>query len=329
MRSSSLSNPPIPVDSIVINEISSQKPTTTLLHSSKIKRQYQHHSYNYWTLNERLRSKNEKLFKKQQSSCRFAFYSLLLFVFAGVMGIIVYRFTNDCSLVSIDRKQFNVKCLKHILCFTTMCISFIACSGLVFGACRYFRFQPRQLLYNDECELRLIQNYDLLQGTNKSNYCCYQNSLISGDSALSSQLTSNHNEEHLNFTVNSSIQHISSQRKIPPFTYEELPPTCSLPSIPLPPLPISPSINLNSKSSNINPDKSALFSSSTSASSSPKSLFSATIIPNTTTSNNNTRKSTLTSEDACATTPTSYTTCECVTDVWERQQRPSVSLSHR
>ncbi|CAF2541877.1 unnamed protein product [Rotaria sp. Silwood2] len=329
---SSFSSPPVPVDSIVINDLPTQKPTTTLLHSSNIKKQYQHHLYSYWTLNERLRSKNEKLSKIQQSSCRFAFCSLWLVVLASVMGIVVYRFTNDCPLITSDRKQYNLKCLKHILILVAISIGFVACSGVIFGACRYFRSQPQQLLYNDECELRLIQNYDALPIPHTSHSCCCQRSLTNRASLLSSQQISNHNDEHSNATITSSIQNISSQRKIPPFTYEELPPTRKFFPPPLPPLPISPSINLNSKSSNTTNNKSTFFSTSTSSSSSPQSIFSTAIIsnnPNTTTSNNNIRKSTLTFEDARSSTPTSYTTCECGIDVWERQPMPSISMSPR
>ncbi|CAF1031622.1 unnamed protein product [Rotaria sordida] len=323
---SSFKMSPKPVDSIVIDDLLTQKPTTTLLHSSNIKKQYHHHLYNYWTLNERLRSKNEKLTKIQQSSCRFTFYSLWLFVLAGVMGIIVYRFTNDCPLTTNDKKQYSLKCLKHILFLVAICIGILACSGVMCGACRYFRSQPRQLLNNDECELRLISNYDALPISDTSRSCCCQRSLINNASLLPSQQISNHNDEYSNITVNSSIQNISSQRKVPPFTYEELPPTRSFSPPSLPPLPIPPSVNLNSKLSNTTNNKSIFFSSSTSSSSSPQSIFSATVTsnnPNATTSNNNNkRKSTLTFEDACASTPTSYTTCVCGTDVWERQQKP-------
>jgi hypothetical protein len=114
---------------------------------------------------------------------------------------------------------------------------------------------------------------------------------------------------------------------VPPFTYEELPPTQSLYPTPLSPLS---NVNIDNKSSEINHNKSAFFSSSSSASSSPQSILSTTIIcnqPNVTNSNHNKRKSTLIFEDACPSTPTSYTTCVCGTDVWERQQRPSIPLA--
>jgi hypothetical protein len=327
---SSFSSPPVPVDSVVINELSSQKPSiTTLLHSSHIKPQHQHHLYNYWTLNERLRSKNEKLTKRQQSSCRLAFYSLWLFIFAGVTVIIVYRFTDECQLETIDRKQFILKCLRHILFLIAICVSFFACSGVIYGTCRYFRSQPQPFLYNDEYELRLTQNYDVLPISTRPHSCCCQRSLINGASLLSSQKMLKQNDEHSNVTVTSSIQNTSPQRKVPPFTYEELPPTQSLyPS----PLLILPNVNRNEKSSNTNHNKSAFFPSSTSASSSPESIFSTTRISNhsnTTDSNKNKRKSTLTFVDVCPSTPTSYTTCVCGTDVWEKQQNPSIPLSPR
>jgi hypothetical protein len=329
---SSLHLPPVPMDSIVINELSSQKPTTTLLHSSNIKTPHHHHLYNYWTLNERLRSRNEKLSKRQQSSCRLAFYSLSLFVCTGVMTILIYRFTDDCPLTIIDREQIILRCLRHILFLATICISFLACSGVIFGACRYFRSQPKPFLYNDEYELRLTQNYDILPTTSASHSCYCQTPLANGTCVSPSKQIFNHNDEHSNATMSSSIQNISPQRRVPPFTYDELPPTRSMSPPPLPPLPILLNVNVNSKATNTNRHKSAFFSSSTSASSSPQSIFSAMILsnnPNASTSNNNKRKSTLIFEDACPSTPTSYTTCVCATDVWERQQRPSISLSPR
>jgi hypothetical protein len=319
--------PPVPVDTIVINELSSQKPITTLLHSPNIKTPHHHHLYNYWTLNERLRSKNEKITKRQQSSCRLAFYSLWLFIFSGVMVIIIYRFTDECSITTIDRKDFFFKCLRHVLFLVAICISFLACSGVIFGACRYFRSQPQSFLYNDQYELRLTQNYDVLPITTKLHSCCCERSLANGASYLPSQQIPNLNDEYSNVTLTSSIQNLSPQRKVPPFTYEELPPTQSLFSLQLSPLSKLPNVNVNEKSTNTNYNKSAFFSSSTSNSSSPQSIFSNK--PNLTTSNNNKRKSTLTFEDAYPSTPTSYTTCVCGTDVWERQQIPSIPLSPR
>lgn len=325
---SSFPLPPVPVDSIVINDLSSQKPITTLLHSSSIKAEHQHHLFNYWTLHERLRSKNEKLSRRQQSSCRLAFYSVWLVIFAGVMAIIVYRFTDECPVITDDRKQFFLRCTRHFLFLIAICISFLACFGVVYGVFRYFRSQPKPLSYDDQYELHLTQNYDLGPLTTKSHTCCCESSFLNGASLLPSQRMLNHNDEHSNVTVTSSIQNFSPQRKVPPFTYEELPPPQSLFSLPLSPLPILPTVNVNGKSSNVNHNKSAFFSSSTSTSSSPQSIFSNN--PNLITSNNNTkRKSTSNFEDACPSTPASYTTCVCGTDVWERQQRPSIPLSPR
>ncbi|CAF1320560.1 unnamed protein product [Adineta steineri] len=67
---SSLPIPPTPVDTIANDVISLPKSTTLLLHPN---RPYVH---NYWLLNDRLRLKNKKLSRRQQSSCRIAFYSL-------------------------------------------------------------------------------------------------------------------------------------------------------------------------------------------------------------------------------------------------------------
>jgi hypothetical protein len=162
-----------------------------------------------------------------------------------------------------------------------------------------------------------------------SHSCCCRTSLSNGTSLLPSHQVSNNNDEHSNATLTSSIQNISPQRKVPPFTYEELPPTQSLYSVPLYPLS---NVNVDKRSSEINHNKSAFFSSSTSASSSPQSILSTTIISNqhnATNPSHNKRKSTLIFEDACPSTPTSYTTCVCGTDVWERQPRPSIPLPPR
>jgi hypothetical protein len=192
-------------------------------------------------LNERLRSKNERLSRRQQSSCRLAFYCLWLFVFAGVMTIIVYRFTDDCPLATIDRKHIIVRCLRHILFLATVCISFLACSGVIFGACRYFRSQPKPFLYKDEHQLRLTQNYDILPTNTSTSHSCYcQTSLTNGASALPSQQISNHIDDTSNVTISSSLQNMTPQRKVPPFTYDELPPTQSISPPPLPPLPPLP-----------------------------------------------------------------------------------------
>lgn len=329
---SSYPQPLIPMDSIVINDASSsQKPTTTLLQSSNIKSQ--HHLYNYWTLNERLRSKNERLSRRQQSSCRLAFYSLWLFIIASVMAIIVYRFTDECSLNEINREQFIFRCFRHILLLIAICISLFACSGVIFGACRYFRSQPQPFLYSDQYELHLTQNYDVLPiPTTRPHSCCCQSTLMNGAVISPSQHMCNQNDEHSNITLTSSLQNLSPQRKIPPFTYEELPPTQSFHPSALPSMPALLDNNINMKTSNSKPNKNTYFSASTSVSSSPQSILPPSSLsnePNETNSNNNKRKSTLIFEDACPSTPTSYTTCVCVTDVWERQQRPTILLSPR
>ncbi len=57
---SSISIPLTPGESIAINELPSQRPTTLLLRTNRP------YLYNSWTLNNRLRLKNEKLSKLQQ-----------------------------------------------------------------------------------------------------------------------------------------------------------------------------------------------------------------------------------------------------------------------
>ena len=337
MRPSSRA-PPAPVDSVVINDVSSHKsPITTLLHSPESKSPHHHHLYNYWTLNERLRSRNEKLSRRQQSSCRLAFYSMWLFVFAGVMAIIVYRFTDDCPLTVINRKQFLLRCARHFLFLAALTFSFLACSGLIYGACRYFRSQPQPLLYADEHELCPTHNYDALPMFNAPHSCCCQRSLSNGAAMSPCQRMSHQNEEHSSATLTSLILNHSPQRKMPPFTYDEYPPPQCLPMVPVPALPIGPVDNANFKPLPDYRNKKMFFSSSNSAPSSPQSIFSTTIsssIPNAaamtphphhSSNSNNKRKSTLTFEDTSPSTPTSYTTCVCTPDVWERQPRPSIS----
>ena len=315
--------PPPTMASVVINDLSSQKSTTTLLHSPQNKRAYHPHLYNYWTLNERLRSKNEKLSRRQQSSCRVAFYSVCLFVFAGVMAIIVYRFTDDCSVAGTpidEHKQWITQCLRHTLFLAALCISFFSCTGLIYGACRYFRSQPQALLPIDQQELRLTHNYDLSPLPHVAHTCCCHQAVLTNGAARAL-------DEHSNNTMSSSLLNISPQRKVPPFTYEELPPTQSISSStrPLPPLSQS---HVNCKSRDVNQSKSAFFSSSTSTSSSPQSVLSTSNSANRPISSTQ-RKSTLTFEDACPSTPTSFTTCVCATDVWERQAQPSLTTSPR
>jgi hypothetical protein len=160
---------PIPVTPFN-NRLPLQKPTTAAcLYSDGS------HLYHYWTLNDRFRSKNEKLSKRQQSSCRIAFYSVWLCIIAGVTSIIVYRYTEECPMTT-NRKEFLVECLRHRLFLTAICISFLACSGFIFGACRYFRSQPQTFLYNQEHGLYVRKSSDLLPMTATSHLCYYPTS---------------------------------------------------------------------------------------------------------------------------------------------------------
>ena len=290
----------VPVDSLIIKESSSQKPTTTFLYSSDT-----NHFYNYWTLKERLRSRNEKLWKKQQSSCRLAFYSLWLFLFSGVLGISVYRFIDECTPTIDNRKQTSLKCLRNVLFLIVACINFLSCSGIVYGACQYFRSQPQSLSYNDEYELHLIHALPSL-----TNSCCYQRSSSKDNSVLPLRQLNN---EHSHFRVNSLIQNTSSQRKIPPFTYDELPFIRTI-------LPSSLLIfDRNVQSSNMNHNQNAFSFSSTSN----LSTSAISYIPNLANSNNNKHKSRLIFEDTCLSKPHSHMPCLRETDIWKRYQQCS------
>jgi hypothetical protein len=302
MQSSS-SIPPTSAESIVINELPSQNPTTLLLRTNRP------YLYNTWALNNRLRLKNEKLSKRQQSSCRIAFYSLWLCVSAGVMIIVIYRFTDECSLAP-NPKQFFIKCLRHWLFLAAICTSLLACGGVIFGACRFFRSQKFNFLYDEQHELQLTNNNGLLPMNITPHSYYYPTSLTNGVSIVSSRQLENHDSRHSNTTVISSITNASSRRKIPPFNYDEL-------------LPESNSITI-SKSPNIdNNNKTILFSSSTSTLSLPQSIVPTPRTSNTTI-NSNKSKATSIFEDTCSSTP-AYTTCLCGANVWEKQQKLSSS----
>jgi len=294
---SSVSIAPVSVDSIVISELPSQKPTTLLLRTNRP------YLYNTWTINNRLRLQNEKLIKRQRSSCRIAFYSLWLCVSAGVMIIIVYRFTDECSLTTNQKQFFFIKCLRDWLYLIAICISLLASIGVIFGACRYFRSQTLNFLYDDEHEQHSTTTNSLLPMTIRSN--SLTNSVF--------RQSENRDDEHSTTTVISSLTNTSLRRKMPPFNYDELPPETN-------PIIIRKSPNMNN---NIN--KTLLFSSSTSTLSSPQSVLSTARSSNAsnTITNSNKDEATSTFEDIRASTPTSYTTCISGVDIWGKQQRLS------
>lgn len=283
----SVSITPIREDSIVTNDLSSKKPTTLLLRTNRP------YLYNSWRINNRLRLKNEKLTKRQQSSCRIAFYSFWLCVSAGIMIIIIYRFTDECSLTT-DEKQFSIECLRHWLFLAAVCTSFLACTGVIFGACRYFRSQTLHLLYDDQGQTHITRNNVLLPVT---------------ISIVPPRQTSSHDDEHSNATIVSSLTNTSLRRKIPPFNYDEL--------------PAESNHLINSKSININNTKTRLFSSSTSTLSSPQSMFSTTRSSNASNTiiDSSKTKTTSTIEDTCTNTHLSYPTSVSGIDIWKKQQR--------
>jgi hypothetical protein len=288
---SSLPVPPTLVDSILIDELSPPRPTTLLLN---VNRPY---LYNYWAFNDRLRLKNEKSTKRQQSSCRIAFYSSCVCILASVMCIVIYRFTDECSLVT-NGKRFSIECLRHWLFLVAISISLLACSGVIFGACRYFRSQPHTFLYSNEHELHLRNNNDLLPITTTSRSSRYSMSITDDTSIIPIRPTQNHDEKYSHTSITNTL----SRQKSPPFNYDELPPKLS---------PI-----INSKSPTINNHMFLLTSMSTS--SSPQSMFSPT-----TSSNTDKSKPVSFREKARLSTPVCYTTCTSGTDVWEKRQRLS------
>jgi hypothetical protein len=286
--------PPTPVDSIVPDELTSKKPTTLLLHTNRP------YIYNYWTLNDRLRLKNEKLSRRQQSSCRIAFYSLWLCIIASVMIIVIYRFTDECPLTT-NQKEFFIKCLRHWFFLLAICTSLCACSGVIFGACRYFRSQPRTFSYGIEHDLHVGNNNNVLPMTTMSQTYCYPTSLANGTAMIPFGQT-RHRDDEQSIT---SITNPSPRRMIPPFDYDELPPETS-------------SIMIQ-KSPNHN-NKTVFFSSSVSTTSSPRSIFSTTATSNATNRIINS-KATSISQDTYSSMPATYTPCACGRDVWEKQQR--------
>ena len=319
MKSASKS-PSQPIDSVLINEISSQKSMITLLHSSNSKPEDHPHLYNYWTYNERLRSKNDKLLQRQQASCRLAFYSVWLFIFAGVMTIIVYRFTDECPSdlnTTTEKKPSFIRCSRYLLFFAAISISIIACTGLFYGACRYFHSQPQPNLFNDQLELNLTQNYDTLPINNQMHSCCYHADLSNATSKLPSLFVSNHPDDNSTATQISSMQHTSPMRTVPPFTYEELSPVKSRALLPTPSY-----INTKPSIFAANQKTKVYFSSSTSPSSSPQSIFSTSTTLNSVPLVRIDRQkeiSTSAFEDTSSITPMSSTNCTSATEIWERQ----------
>jgi hypothetical protein len=298
---SSVSIAPITADTIVVNELPSQKPTTLLLRTNRP------YLYNSWTLNNRLRLKNEKLTKRQQSSCRIAFYSFWLCVTAGIMIIIIYRFTDECSLAT-NQKQFLIKCFRHWLYLAAICTSLLAFSGVILGACQYFRSQTLNFLYDDEHQQHLINTNGLLPMTMTSYSHCYPTLLTNVNSIISSRQIQNRDDEHSNIILISSLTNTSLGRKIPPFNYDELP-------LETTPIIISKSPNMDD---NNNTNKILFFSSSTSNLSSPQSMLSTARSSNASNTITNSKAPSIL-ENTCTSTPATHITCISGVDVCKKQ----------
>ena len=288
----------IPPESIVINESPLSKPTTLLLRTNRP------YLYNSWIVNNRLRLKNEKLTKRQQSSCRIAFYSLWICVSASVMIIVIYRFTDEC-LITTEANKFIMNCLRHWLFLAAICTSLLACCGVIVGACRYFRSQTFNFLYDHDPHRHLAAANSLLPMTETSHSYYSPTVSTNGISIIPSRQIQQCDDELTNSTINSSLINISPQRKIPPFNYEELPSDSNSTMISLSP--------------NINNNKKIFFSMSTSIL--PLPYFKS--------SSSRTSDMTKTSsifEDPCSSTFDSYTTCLADEAIWKQQ--PRLSLPH-
>jgi hypothetical protein len=297
---------PIPTESMIINESSPQKPTTLLLRTNRP------YYYNSWTENNRLRLKNEQLSKRQQSSCCIAFYSLCLSVSAGVMIIVIYRFTEECSSTT-NAKIFLIKCLRHWLFLAAICTSFLACTSVIFGVCRYFRSQRLNFLYENERVTDLRNTNGLLPMNSASP--CYRSPtlLVNRTSPILFGQTRYGDDEYSSTTVVSSLPNVSPQCKMPPFNYDELPDEA---------IPIIISMPPNTDIHN----KTRYFSSSNSTLSSPQLLCPSARTSNatTTTTNSNKSKTSLNLKKIGPSLSTSYSTGLCEANVWERQRRLSL-----
>lgn len=217
MPSPSTSNPPISEESIVIDHPSPSRPTTLLL------RTHRPYIYNSWAFNNRLRLKNQKLTKRQKSSCQIAFYSLWMCLSASIMIIVIYRFTDECSLKT-NTKEYFIQCSRHWLFLIAFSISLCACCGVIFGVCRYFRSQTLNFLYDDHCQRNLTRNNSLLPMAIPLNSCyCSSPTSINGVSIGSFRQAYHDKHEYTNPTVITSQTNLSGECRMPPFNYDELP----------------------------------------------------------------------------------------------------------
>lgn len=302
---SSFSIAPTPVESIVTDESSSQKPTTLLLRTSRP------YYYNAWAENNRLRLKNEKLSKRQQSSCCIAFYSLCLCVSAGIMIIVIYRFTDECSSTT-NGERFIVKCLRHWFFLAAISTCSLACIGVIFGTCRYFRSQRLNFLYENDRATDLRNTNGLLPMAATSNSYRSPVLLVNRTSLTPSGQIRFVDDEYSSATIISSLANTSSHYKIPPFSYDELLDE-SIPII----ISTSPNADIHNAT--------RFFSSSTSTLSSPQLLSPSARTSNATTAtiNSNKSKTPPNYKKIGPSLSASYSTGIGRGNVWEKQRRVS------
>ena len=261
------------------------------------------HSFTYWILNDRLRSRNRKLSRRQQSSCRIAFYSLTLCVVACVMSIVIYRFTDECLLAN-DQTEFSIECSRHRLYLLSIAIGCLACIGLLFGACRYCCSQPRTLITDEEFQRSLLQPHRSLLTTSPSHSCPSSASVVNETSTKPSERVRHDRYEPMNpSTTNQSIEGATN------------PPTES-------PLPVSDNLKINEKSP-LEITSREVYSSTLIVSVSsppPTSTTAMSLGTDTSTSNDKTMLSRAMPSHACSSTPTPNRACLCRVDVWQRQE---------
>ncbi|CAF1209090.1 unnamed protein product, partial [Didymodactylos carnosus] len=319
------------VNTIVIHQNDNRQSTAALLPQSSSPSGQHHHPYNYWTINDRLKSKNDYLLKRQKCSCRLAFYSLWLLISACVLFIIAYRFTDECSELV---KHF--KCKRFGLFLLSISIASLACCGVFCGVCQYFRSQPQPLtpeLYYDKVNNTLTEETNL----HDTRHCCCVHqqhqplvlqqhqedekttqTTVQNISSISSITSSSiiHEQQQqkkqqspkidqgISSTLSSSplLYHQiqpTSNKKVPPFTYEEISPQ------------IKKSVDKSVSSTSSMKDKlpsyhHTILLSSSSSSSSPHSICVGI---------NKILMNDIADDEQCsyiqAQTPSSYTTCLC------------------
>ncbi|UJR13304.1 hypothetical protein I4U23_000322 [Adineta vaga] len=273
-----------------------KRPTTLLLQKNHP------HPYNYWALHDRLRLQNEKLVKRQQSSCRITLYSLWLFIFSIVTSIVIYRFTDECLETTVGKILF-AECLRYWLLLGTISISSLACCGVIVGVYKYLRSRPRTFRYEDEYQQFSKNKNTLLPMTTVSRSSHYSTSFSDESPLASCRKYMKHNHRSSNMTEISASTNTSSQRKE---------------------LKTISDCNISSKSSNMMNNKNLFLLLPRS---SLQSYFSTETSSNDTHSKKN-KSVSLSENNRLNTLPVSQTTYLSGVDIWEKQQKTSLSSFH-